>query len=612
MRLPRIFGVLVLVFLLLLAEKSVSLASAQISPEEHASHHPGGGANAGSAGGQNGGMMGGGMAAMMDGMMKKMGVPPRKELYPTLMSLPSLTPDAENTIRNDVTRRMAEGLGLITSGLGKLNDVNSSHNFRAGVAASGEVRDGAAIYASAMTTLRAIEEGQRPSEIGLLWFKSQMNLGAAESDSRHLVFGLSHFHFFVMALLVAFAAAVFWVHALKMRRAADLLARIAVPGRPEFNGSLPPEKNETPPPVGRTLGVAFEAAPTLGERWEGTLNVGGIFQETPTIKTFRLIHPEGRDVPFAFLPGQFVSLGFEVNGKVVKRAYSISSSPTQRGFVDITVKRQEGGALSPILHDRLRVGDALAVTAPSGVFTFTGSEAPAIVLIAGGVGLTPLMSIVRNLTDRCWSGRIALLHSCKTPSEILFRAELEGLQAHFSNFQYFVTVSSAEKTGWTGLRGRLSTEAIRLCIPDIASTRVHLCGPLAMMDRVREFLLELGVPKGSIKSEAFGPTKGDVAAEVAARGAKENIITTTNTVGFSRSGKTAFLPPDMNVLEAAESVGVEIDNSCRSGTCGLCKVRLTSGTVSMAVDESLSEDEKQRGMILACQAKSTGNIVVEA
>ena len=185
-----------------------------------------------------------------------------------------------------------------------------------------------------------------------------------------------------------------------------------------------------------------------------------------------------------------------------------------------------------------------------------------------------------------------------------------------------------------GEEGPVSKEFIARAVPEIARRRVHICGPPPMMVAVKAALAELGVPTEQIRTEAFGPAKGLVpatpmpatpvpattvpATTVPAPGAGPPIVaavalpTATAHVEFSTSGKTAPLQPDQTVLEAAEAIGVAIDYSCRVGTCGICVVRLMAGTVTMEVEEGLLPEDKARGMILACQAKSIGNLVVEA
>jgi ferredoxin-NADP reductase len=349
------------------------------------------------------------------------------------------------------------------------------------------------------------------------------------------------------------------------------------------------------------------------------LRVGRIFQETPDVKTFRLMNPLGGVLPFSYLPGQFLTVAVLINSKPVKRSYTIASSPTQHDYVEITVKHEEGGEVSGHLHTHVQEGDLLESSGPSGSFIFTGRECKCILLIGGGVGITPLISVIRYLTDRSWPGDIFLVYSCHTPRDIIFREELDYLQRRHPNLRVIITVSQPEGADWKGPTGRLTKEFIAQSVPDLASRYVHLCGSVPLMEVVKRMLAELGVPPERVKTEAFGralgkpeltrPPVGLPAGAGAEAGAARVALP---TVTFSLSDKSAPLPPDKPILDVADEIGVEIDNSCRVGTCGTCRVKLLSGQVTMAVQDGLEPGDKEKNIILACQAKSTGNVVVEA
>jgi ferredoxin-NADP reductase len=361
-----------------------------------------------------------------------------------------------------------------------------------------------------------------------------------------------------------------------------------------------------------------------GELWKGKLRVCAIYRETPGVKTFRLREPDGGAVPFSFLPGQFLTYAAEIDGKVVRRSYTIASSAAQTAYVETTIKREDGGVFSEYMHDKVREGDLLEVSAPSGAFTFTGGEADSVILIGGGVGITPLMAAVRYLFDIAWPGHINLVYGAQTTEQFIFRDELEYLQRRMNNLHVAATMARASGTSWMGSEGQITADFLKRAVPDLAKRRVHLCGPPGMMEALRKTLGELGVPPEQIKTEAFGPARGAVpppGMTVIETRAPDNetgresaaaIGPATASVRFVRSGTVAPLPPDKSVLEIAESIGVPIDYSCRAGVCGICKTHLLEGNVTMEVQDALTEDDKVRGIILACQAKSIGNLVVEA
>lgn len=372
--------------------------------------------------------------------------------------------------------------------------------------------------------------------------------------------------------------------------------------------TAPPEAdaNAIPPAISE----ATSASP-LTANWRGQLRIGSIVPETPGVKTFRLL-PSASDrfLPFTFVPGQFLNVAFWIGGARMNRSYSISSSPTQREYVELTVKREPRGAVSRHIVDLLQVGDQIEAAGPVGKFTFNGSEADSIVLIAAGVGITPMVSISRYLTERSWAGEIFFIYTCRTPADFIFASEIAALQRVNSKLRVAVTVTKPEGTDWSGARGRITKELLTKTVPDLASRRIHLCGPPAMMEATKAMLIELGVAPNQLKSESFGATKPTPAA--VGTTLKPSAPATGPLVTFSKNKKSAKVHTDQTVLELSEELGIGIENSCRVGTCGLCKVKMTSGEVDQAVQDALDADDKTNGIILACQAKPKSDIAVEA
>ena len=373
----------------------------------------------------------------------------------------------------------------------------------------------------------------------------------------------------------------------------------------------PPAEPSPPPAAPPARPVSAASSSPLTAKWQGQLRVGSIVTETPSVKTFRLL-PSSSDslMPFTFVPGQFLNVAFGIGGARMNRSYSISSSPTQPDYVELTVRREPRGAVSRHINDLLKVGDQIEAGGPVGKFTFTGTEADSIVLIAAGVGITPMMSITRYLTERSWAGDIFFLYTCRTPSDFIFANEVAALQRLNPKLHVAVTISQAEGTDWKGARGRITKEWLTQTVPNLASRRIHLCGPPSMMDSTKAILTELGVPPDRVKTEAFGATKPAPAA--AGTTAKPAAPATGPLVTFSNNNKSAKIHVDQTVLELSEELGIGIEFSCRVGTCGLCKVKMTSGEVEMAVEDALDTDDKANHIILACQAKPKGEVVVEA
>lgn len=626
---------------------------AQVDLGDHAAHHPG----PPPAAGPDGGVMSSTPAPTpqpSDGcgrMMGCMGGEPRP-FYTSLLDMPALTPDARRAIQAEADRRIGWGSQAIATGHARLEAAFAADDAAAVGVAVGVVREGLLNVESGTAMLRATANGTPPRTIALTWFRDQLSLPAPEAapivmEGGTGLWGLSWYHLTTMVLLVAFVAGTLLIQYARMRRVGGLVQRLATAGAtptPAAEGAPSPDPAAPPSTAAAPLpasGPSAAPVPAAGPApspaaataaakrpWSGRLRLAAVFPETPNIKTFRLVNPKGGEIPFAFMPGQFLTISAGIDGTAVRRSYTIASSPTQRSYVEVTVKREDQGVISRHLHDRVAVGDLLDISAPLGVFTFTGAEADSIVLIAGGVGITPMMSVVRYLTDTSYPGEIHFLYGARTTADFIFREELEYLQKRHPRLHVAATMSRSQGTAWMGVEGPITKEFIARAVPEIARRRVHLCGPSSMMEAVKVALAELGVPKEQVKTEAFGPARGVTpgpaaplpapapaappAPALASTPAATVLRVATAEVLFTKSGKSGALAPDQTVLEAAEAIEVPIDYSCRVGICGACKVPLLKGEVTMEVEEGLPPEDKARGLILACQAKSVGSLEVEA
>lgn len=542
----------------------------------------------------------------MGRMMESHGRPAQKEIYPALMELPDLPPEKRREVAERARGRMASGLERVSSAVDALATAAVRHDYAAMQRATEGVAQGLAEFDSGLAAERALAEGQPPRTVALRWFKREMHLPWKPDDGEGRT-GASAFHYFAMVMLAACAAILGSVQMARIRRARELAARLApVSG---LDGAVPTPLSATT--VGQGAAPIREpvvaAAPSTTGAWSGQLRIARIFQETPTTKTFRLAPLLGETLPFTFEPGQFLAVGVAVDGRQIKRSYSIASSPCCQGWCEITVRYVQGGAVSAALHERMKVGDTIDVAGPFGRFTFRGREASSVVMIAGGVGITPLMSSIRFLTDQSWAGEIDLVYGTSQLDEVIFREELEYLAKRHPNLHVTISLSAEPSPGWTGARGRITRELLQSSVPELASRRVHVCGPPPMMDSMKAMLAELGVPSDAVKTELFLSPEVKAAPLVPAPSGAP-----AATCTFARSAKKAPLPSERTILEVAEEIDVAIDYSCRQGFCGACKIRLLAGRVSMAVDDGLSSSEKTGGWILACQAKSAADVSVDA
>lgn len=646
----------------LLAVIIATPAAAQISAAEHASHHPGG-SPASSGPMTNGGAPaptsrasgaptpGAGMAGMGDMMAPSpssmggsqargcCGGSGRKPFYASMLDFPKLTDAAREAIGRESTARLGAGAQSLTTGQANLHHALTTNDFAAARGALDDAREGLALAESGAGALQALKDGQPPRQIAMTWFKRENGI---EQNAMPIANGrgLSWLHIAAMALLAAALAAALLLRRARLRRISALAERLtpgaAAAGGASVRAAAVPLASPSgasaaavPAPAALSAPTTAGAAPPVQRPWKGILRIKAIFNETASVKTFRLMEPNLGPIPFTFLPGQYATITSEIEGKKVRRSYTISSSPTQRDYIELTIKREQYGLESRHLHDHADTGDLIEIAAPGGRFFFTGREAKGIVLIAGGVGITPMMSVLRDLTDRCYEHDIYLLYGVNTPADIIFREEIDYLARRHPKVHVAYTVAKDEDSNWSGPVGYITSDFITASVPDTASRRIHLCGPPVMMEAVKAALQQLGVPPDQIKTEDFAPPKGGPVLETEPRliapaalaassatdvsaGVSTPIPSAHATVTFTTSAKSGPLLPDQSVLEAAEAIGVAIDYDCRAGTCGRCKVPLRQGEVTMEVEDALTPDEKAAGTILACQAKSARDLVVDA
>jgi ferredoxin-NADP reductase len=222
--------------------------------------------------------------------------------------------------------------------------------------------------------------------------------------------------------------------------------------------------------------------------------------ELPDTKTIRLKWPDGHSPDFK--TGQFITL-YWPDTPAYKRAYSLSSCAMDRGFYEVTVKRD--GKMGTRIVDWAKVGDKFFVIPPVGKFLPVYEPHKHLVCIAGGSGVTPFRAFVREATRRKLETKITVLYSVRTPRDIIFNNEFLELEKENPNFKFRVTCTrSLPEHNWSGRTGRITPEWIKEIAHDLPNTVFYACGPNALVEFAEVLVFELGVPKEQMKTEKWG------------------------------------------------------------------------------------------------------------
>lgn len=403
-------------------------------------------------------------------------------------------------------------------------------------------------------------------------------------------------------------------------------------------GQAGEERVATPPPAEpaaavpkREIDLAVWPAAYLAASPENIWSRGriavrcvAVIPETADVQTFVLV--AARPVLFVYQPGQFVTLELPIDGKTVRRSYTLSSSPSRPWSISITVKRTPQGLVSNWLHDNMNVGFECNLSGPHGSFTCFNAPAEKLLLIAAGSGITPIMSMLRWIVDTASVADIVLLNNIRTPADVIFENELAYLGTRMGERLKVGVIAGKYNAGyaWNGPSAHFSEQLIRLWAPDFAEREVFVCGPSGYMQAVRTTLERIGLPMAQYHEESFGTPALAMIVPVALQPAPvaatplpalvpppaSAVAPDVVEIVFAKSGKTVGVSAGDYLLDVAEEHGVEIESGCRSGNCGTCKLIKTSGEVVMEAQTALSEADIADGYVLACVGRAYGKRVV--
>ena len=366
-----------------------------------------------------------------------------------------------------------------------------------------------------------------------------------------------------------------------------------------------------PPPACPLLSNLVAQHSQIGMWTEGvtTLRVADIIDETHDVKTFRLVGE--KPLLFSYKPGQFVTFLLNIDGREVRRSYSMSSSPSRPHVLELTIKRMEGGMVSNWFWDQVKIGQVLTVQGPSGKFSCFNYPSSRMFFIGAGSGVTPIMSMSRWIVDTTSDVDVKMLLSFKSPADIIFRKELEMMSARHSRLHVGVTVTSGWRgtESWTGFTGRVTSQMIGILVPDLKDRHVFMCGPEPFAQGVTGILRDMGFDLAKLYSESFGA--GRVAQGARGDAQPLKLSAPLHKVTFPKSGLTVDTDEKLTLLELAEAHGIEIDYACRIGSCGACEVKCR-GSVAVSKDCEIDQRTRDAGFVYACCSVARSDLEIEA
>lgn len=386
---------------------------------------------------------------------------------------------------------------------------------------------------------------------------------------------------------------------------------------------------ETPAPQSGGSGLprtgSGENSHPAGSAWDGFREfrvVRRVYEDKEgAICSFHLAPTDAKPLP-SFKPGQFLTLRLSVEagnagaGSVI-RCYSLSDRPRNDHY-RISLKRVTApedqptaapGVASNFLHDHVREGDRLLVKAPSGHFHLIEEPPLPLVLIGGGIGITPMLSMLNFLLESGSRREIWLFYAVRKGSELMMREHLQSLAQAYANFHLHLCFSRPDDGEIEGVdyqhRGRVDISLLHNTLK-LARYQFYVCGPRAMMESLVPGLAALGVDEADIHYESFGPaTLTSPRRSESIQPAERDL---GSTVTFSQSGRRVAWDPDAgSLLALAQDLGIEVTSGCRAGSCGACQTPIERGEVEYSQEP---DAEVEPGNCLLCITMPKGDLTL--
>jgi ring-1,2-phenylacetyl-CoA epoxidase subunit PaaE len=338
-----------------------------------------------------------------------------------------------------------------------------------------------------------------------------------------------------------------------------------------------------------------------------TLSIKKIIKETPDAVSLHFDIPQDLKEAFQHKAGQYITIEASLNGKNVRRAYSICSTPKSE-HLSVVVKEVVGGSFSVFANRDLREGDMLAVLPPEGKFILEpkNENKNTYAAFAAGSGITPVISIIKTVLEQEPESKFLLVYGNKSPEDTIFMKVLMDLQvAHPERFflEFVFSRKEIDNFQFGRISKAITNYFLKNKYQNLSIDSYYLCGPEPMIDEVKETLVENGVSKEKILFELFSTSLEAPSLESVDGG------NTAITIILDDEETTFVMPQSKTVLEAVLEKDLDAPYSCQGGICSTCIARITEGAATMRKNQILTDGEVAEGLILTCQAQPTTSVL---
>ena len=329
------------------------------------------------------------------------------------------------------------------------------------------------------------------------------------------------------------------------------------------------------------------------------LKIAAVDKLTPNSVALTFDIPENLKDTFSFKAGQYITLKHQLNGKELRRAYSISSPPSS-GKLTVGIKKMEDGTFSVYANESLKAGDTIDVMVPEGRFVFEATSPKKIAAFAAGSGITPIMSIAQTVLESHGENTFVLVFGNQSPEETMYFKTIQSLKERYGN-RFFVQYVYSRVSEEGALFGRIERSTVNFVLKNkfkgTEFDAFYLCGPEEMIKQVSDTLKDTGVSKDKVHFELF-TTDDETEDELA--GALEG--KTEVEVLLDDETFTLVMDKKELVLDAVLKQDIDAPYSCQGGVCSTCIARLVEGEVEMVKNHILTDGEIKEGFVLTCQA----------